>query len=129
MTPKERNQELKQQLVAWQALFDVQESKFPVVMRASVLPALDLDRESETKREREALRTMERVAAICQLLRGKPRGFAKALGIRDELTPTNFSLDGAQVLLERLRELYSSRFEAGDEPRVFPSGRQSVAYK
>jgi hypothetical protein len=65
MTPKERNQELKQQIVAWQALFDVQEFKFPVVMRASVLPALDLDR--ETRREREALRTMERIAAICQL--------------------------------------------------------------
>ena len=67
LTPKERNQELKQQLVAWQALFDVQEFKFPVVMRASVLPALDLDRDGETRQEREELRTMERIAAICQL--------------------------------------------------------------
>jgi hypothetical protein len=67
MTPKERNLELKQQLVVWQALFDVQEFKFPAVMRASVLPALDLDHESEMKSEREALHTMERIAAICQL--------------------------------------------------------------
>ena len=67
LTPKERNQELKQELVTWQALFDVQEFKFPVVMRASVLPALDLDRDVEARPEREALRTMERLAAICQL--------------------------------------------------------------
>jgi hypothetical protein len=67
MTPKERNQELKQQLVIWQALFDVQEFKFPDVMRASVLPALDLDRDLEARRERETLHTMERIAAICQL--------------------------------------------------------------
>lgn len=67
LIPKERNQLLKQEMTTWQALFDLQEFKFPVVMRASVLPALDLDRDLEARREREALRTMERIAAICQL--------------------------------------------------------------
>jgi hypothetical protein len=67
LTPKERNQDLKQQLVAWQALFNVQEFKFPAVMRASVLPALDLDRDGDTSHDRQALHSMERIAAICQL--------------------------------------------------------------
>ena len=67
LTPKERRQELQQQLRAWQELFDVQEFKFPEVMRASVLPALELDRGVDPLREREALRSIERIAAICQL--------------------------------------------------------------
>lgn len=67
LTPKERNQLLRQEVVAWQALFDVQEFKFPVVMRASVLPALDLERDAQGHGERESLHTLERVAAICQL--------------------------------------------------------------
>jgi len=67
LTPTERRQELQQQLRAWQELFDVQEFKFPEVMRASVLPALELDRGVDALREREALRSMERIAAICQL--------------------------------------------------------------
>jgi hypothetical protein len=67
LTPKERNQLLRLEVVAWQALFDVQEFKFPVVMRASVLPALDLERDLPGHGERESLHTLERVAAICQL--------------------------------------------------------------
>ena len=59
LTPTERRQELQQQLRAWQELFDVQEFKFPEVMRASVLPALELDRGVDALREREALRSME----------------------------------------------------------------------
>lgn len=65
LTPKERNQRLKQDLVTWQALFDVQEFKFPAVMRASVLPSLDLERERSSAREH--LHSLERIAAICQL--------------------------------------------------------------
>lgn len=54
LAPKERNQELRQQMAIWQAIFDVKEFKFPDVMRASVLPLLDLDvdaNSSRTKRE------------------------------------------------------------------------------
>lgn len=67
LTPKERNQQLRQEVATWQALFDVQEFKFPAVMRASVLPALDLDRDAQSRSERESLHTLERIAAICQL--------------------------------------------------------------
>lgn len=67
LTPKERNQQLRQEVATWQALFDVQEFKFPAVMRASVLPALDLERDTQIRSERESLHTLERIAAICQL--------------------------------------------------------------
>lgn len=67
LTPKERRQELQIQMRAWEGLFDIQEFKFPEVMRASVLPALELDREAEVRQDRGALRTPERIAAICQL--------------------------------------------------------------
>lgn len=67
LKPKERNQELRQEMTTWQALFDVQEFKFPAVMRASVLPALDLERGTENKESRKPPNTLERIAAICQL--------------------------------------------------------------
>lgn len=67
LTPKERNQQLRQEVATWQALFDVQEFKFPAVMRASVLPALDLERDTQSRSERESLHSFERIAAICQL--------------------------------------------------------------
>ncbi|MBE9610952.1 sacsin N-terminal ATP-binding-like domain-containing protein [Chitinilyticum piscinae] len=67
LTPKERNQQLGQEVATWQALFDVQEFKFPAVMRASVLPALDLERDAQSRGERESLHSLERIAAICQL--------------------------------------------------------------
>lgn len=65
LNPKERTVRLKEDLVLWQALFDLQEFKFPAVMRASVLPALDLERERSTARQH--LHSLERIAAICQL--------------------------------------------------------------
>lgn len=67
LTPKERNQQLRQELTTWQALFDVQEFKFPAVMRASVLPTLDLERDNQSRDKCESLHTLERIAAICQL--------------------------------------------------------------
>ncbi len=67
LTPKERNSMLRQHMEAWQALFGVREFKFPDVMRASVLPALELEPSAEGVRAREALRDLERLAAICQL--------------------------------------------------------------
>jgi hypothetical protein len=51
------------------------------------------------------------------VLKGKARSFAQALGMRDEMTPANFSLEDARLLLQRLRDLYSSEFEAGHDLR------------
>jgi len=76
LTPKERNQALKQEVATWQALFDVQEFKFPAVMRASVLPALELDGDSESRNKRESLHSLERIAAICQLAGRTPNASA-----------------------------------------------------
>lgn len=67
LTPKERNDELQHQMGSWKALFDIREFKFPEVMRASVLPALDLERDASERAERESLRSLDRLAAICQL--------------------------------------------------------------
>lgn len=65
LTPKDRNIVLRRELDAWKALFDVREFKFPEVMRASVLP--HLERDGEVRAERVALRSIDRLAAICQL--------------------------------------------------------------
>jgi hypothetical protein len=66
LSPAERNQLLTKEMPIWQALFDLREFKFPDVMRASVLPALDLDSATDDLR-RVKLRTFETLAAICQL--------------------------------------------------------------
>lgn len=76
LTPKERNVELQRQMEAWKALFDIREFKFPEVMRASVLPALDLERDAGDRAERVALRDMDRLAAICQLAGRTPNANA-----------------------------------------------------
>lgn len=73
LTPKERNQLLKDDVAAWRDLFNVQDFKFPDVMRASVLPALELDGDAEAHRRRESLRSLESVAAICQLAGRTPK--------------------------------------------------------
>jgi Protein NO VEIN, C-terminal len=65
--PRERNIEMQSQMEAWKALFDIREFKFPEVMRASVLPSLDLERSSDRHSERSALQDIDRLAAICQL--------------------------------------------------------------
>jgi hypothetical protein len=54
LTPKERNNELQTQMEAWKALFDIRDFKFPEVMRASVLPSLDLERGGEDRNARGA---------------------------------------------------------------------------
>ena len=66
LTPPERNQVLAKEMPIWQGLFELHEFKFPDVMRASVLPSLDLDSDSSDPR-RFALRTLDSLAAICQL--------------------------------------------------------------
>jgi len=68
LTPKERNLYLKNELPIWQELFDVREFKFPEVMRASVLPSLDLERvDSNREHDNQESPTLDRLAAICQL--------------------------------------------------------------
>jgi hypothetical protein len=67
LTPSERNAELKREMAAWQALFDIREFKFPDVMRASVLPALELDGATSGRMSRQSLRHLDCLAAICQL--------------------------------------------------------------
>ena len=76
LTPKERNIELQRQMEAWKALFDIREFKFPEVMRASVLPALDLERDTDERIERTALQDLDRLAAICQLAGRTPNANA-----------------------------------------------------
>lgn len=66
LNPKDRNAVLAKEMPVWQSLFEVREFKFPDVMRASVLPALDLDSDSQDPR-RTKLRTFDSLAAICQL--------------------------------------------------------------
>ena len=67
LVPTERNEVLREELVAWQALFELHEFKFPDVMRASVLPALELDPDDEVKQRLEGLHDLTALAAICQL--------------------------------------------------------------
>lgn len=76
LTPKERNIELQSQMEAWKALFDVREFKFPEVMRASVLPALDLERDEDERVTRSILRDIDCLAAICQLAGRTPNANA-----------------------------------------------------
>lgn len=66
LSPAERNAMLSQDMTVWQALFELREFKFPDVMRASVLPALDLDSDTSDPR-RDNLRALDALAAICQL--------------------------------------------------------------
>lgn len=65
LSPLERSQVLAEQLPVWVALFGLHEFKFPEVMRASVLPLLDL--ESRGSNLRQQLADLQRLAAICQL--------------------------------------------------------------
>lgn len=67
LLPKDRQELLRVQMAAWQAMFGVRDFKFPDVMRSSVLPALTLPEEGGRAEEWEQLRTLETLAAVCQL--------------------------------------------------------------
>jgi hypothetical protein len=71
LSPTERNDVLAREMPVWQALFELREFKFPDVMRASVLPALDLESDPDDPR-RIKLRSLEVLAAICQLAGRNP---------------------------------------------------------
>lgn len=73
LTPTERNEILAQEMPTWQALFEIHDFKFPDVMRASVLPALELDG-SATNLRRTRLHSLEALAEICQLAGRMPDG-------------------------------------------------------
>jgi hypothetical protein len=73
LVPKDRNEVLRDQLPIWQAIYEIREFKFPEVMRASVLPALDLEQSVETAAWRRRLETIDRLAAICQLAGRTPK--------------------------------------------------------
>lgn len=67
LLPIERNIMLGDQLVSWQALFELREFKFPEVMRASVLPALELAPDQEGQQRLKNIQKFDALAAICQL--------------------------------------------------------------
>ena len=73
LAPPERNDALRDQRPIWQALFGIVDFKFPDVMRASVLPALDLEQGPETAAWRRSLEDIDRLAAICQLAGRTPK--------------------------------------------------------
>ena len=75
LTPPERNEMLRDHMIAWQGLFDLREFKFPDVMRASVLPALALDVDVNDP-SRERLRSFDSLSAICQLSGRTPNSAA-----------------------------------------------------
>jgi len=72
LPPKQRNELLHDEMVAWQAIWDIREFKFPEVMRSAVLPLLRLDRTKEATeplRRYDVLAALTRgVAVICALL-------------------------------------------------------------
>ena len=67
LLPQERQDVLRVQMAAWQAMFGVRDFKFPDVMRSSVLPALRLPEEGGRPEGWEELTRLETLAAVCQL--------------------------------------------------------------
>ena len=80
------------------------------------LPTLEVERRFG-RRGRTGSYLLPALAADPIVLKGKAKGFAQAVGVREELTPATFTLDDARVLLERLREIYSRPLEDGDDLR------------
>jgi hypothetical protein len=52
------------------------------------------------------------------VLKGKARAFAQAVGVREELSPTTFTISDARVLVERLQHLYQEKCDANQELRL-----------
>lgn len=73
LLPSERNDVLGEHIAAWTALFELREFKFADVMRASVLPALDLDPGDDAPVKRRELESIDTLAAICQLSGRTPK--------------------------------------------------------
>jgi hypothetical protein len=73
LSPRERNDVLRDRLPVWQALFDIREFKFAEVMRAAVLPALALDQENASDAAKANVHGFDQLAAICQLAGRSPK--------------------------------------------------------
>jgi hypothetical protein len=73
LQPNERKRVLDDRMTVWKALFDVSDFRFEEVMRAAVLPALARTRDEQTGALREALQSVEALAAICQLAGGQTK--------------------------------------------------------
>ena len=134
--PSVRNQILKDELVAWQALFELQEFKFPRVMQASVIPALELDPDEEHKRWLERLSTPNSLAAICQLsgrtpdptrpLRYERLGSNRALVNMSRLPVPCRSNDGEAIEWRRAYQVYLGEDWIGEASveRVLEAARE-----
>ena len=104
MAPKQRNETLSAEMVAWQAIWDVREFKFPEVMRKAVLPRLALD---QPEGQRDPLKQLDVLAAICQLAGRTPDarsplpferlGSNRALFALSRLPVPCITADGAEV--------------------------------
>lgn len=73
LLPKERTELLGERMVAWTGLFGIRDFDFEQVMRAAVIPALRLDPDLELIAQREDLKNMGTLAAICQLAGKRPK--------------------------------------------------------
>lgn len=112
LIPRDRNELLRDRMSGWLALFEVREFRFPDVMRASVLPALDLDGESSAT-AREALESLDRIAAICQLSGRTPKPHS----------PLPYERLGTERALFNLARLPIPCRGVGDEIRWVPAFR------
>lgn len=80
------------------------------------LPTLEVERRFG-RRARKGSYLIPVLDTDRDLLKGKAKGLALTLGIREELTPANFKFEDAEILIKRLRLLYSDEFEAGKDLR------------
>jgi hypothetical protein len=69
----QRAEVLGDEMAAWTALLGIQEFRFEEVMRASVLPALQLDPDEAGRELYRSLKDIETLAAICQLAGGQTK--------------------------------------------------------
>ncbi len=67
LLPRDREKVLDSQMVAWKAIFGMDEFAFAPVMQKSVTPALRLDEDDDTLELRRSLESIESLAQICQL--------------------------------------------------------------
>ena len=108
LSPKQRNEILNDEMVGWQAIWDVQEFKFPDVMRAAVLPRLAMERSDA---DREPLERLEVLAAICQFAGRRP----------DERSPLPFERLGSNRPVFALARLPVPCRTATGEPKWVPA--------
>ena len=72
LTLQERTELLGERMSTWSALFGIKEFRFEEVMRAAVVPALVLDPDLGALELRRSLRSLDALAATCQLAGSVP---------------------------------------------------------